>query len=342
MKIIEASGSGREVGRITGEALREEIHYHVELYPPEVSDEEWERRFARFLPVLERHLPEVLEEMAGTAEGADIPLETIYKLNLPLYADSLYPEQECTNVVFSGGPDGPIWGKNNDGNSRQHPRPAHGRLVRRDDAIPTVVFTFCGMVATTDGMNAEGVAVGHSSVGSIYQQSDDYVPIRLWAYECLMHSRSTRELVRKMSSLPTRGKGYSHACVDREGVTCSIEAPCPVFQIRWPEAEHGHMNCTNYYQLPALAEADRRRPDGKLNAIARRAFLDDEVSQGKEMALEDMKRLLRHHGEPSICRHGGADMSFTEYSMIGLPRDRKVLYMDGNPCEGEFEEVDVG
>ena len=60
------------------------------------------------------------------------------------------------------------------------------------------------MVATTDGMNAEGVAVGHSSVGSIFQQSDHHVPIRLWAYECMLKSRSTEEFVRLANLLAQR------------------------------------------------------------------------------------------------------------------------------------------
>jgi len=63
------------------------------------------------------------------------------------------------------------------------------RVVAPANGIPQMTFTFCGMIATTDGMNAEGVAVGHSSVGSVFQQSDRHVPIRLQAYDAI---RSTR------------------------------------------------------------------------------------------------------------------------------------------------------
>jgi hypothetical protein len=341
MKVVEASGSAREIGRATGEALREDIREHLERHPFSGDPREWQRRLPRFLGALARHLPKVLEEMEGTAEGADVPLNTVSQLNLPLYPDSLCPEQECTNIAFAGGPDGPVWGKNNDGMSRDKRRPPCARVVRRDDGIPLVIFTFCGMLATTDAMNAEGVAVGHSSVGSIFQQSDDHVPIRLWAYECLMRSRSTVEFVRNLAGLPTRDKGYSHVCVDRNGVACSIEAPCPVLQVRWPEGANRHINCTNYYQLPTLANADRRSESGKRNAHARRLFLDAELSSGKPVGLADMKRLLRHHGEPSLCRHGARDDCVTEYSMIGLPRSGKVLYLDGLPCEEEYSELAI-
>lgn len=341
MKIVEASGKPREIGRCTGEELREDIRLHLELFPLSSDRKAWEARLPTFLHTLRRHLGDVLEEMEGTAEGADVPLDDILRLNIPMYRNDLDLTEGCTNIAFADGPDGPIWGKNNDGLAPGKQRPVCGRLVRRDDGIPLLIFTFCGMVATTDGMNAEGLAVGHSSVGSIFQQSDHHVPIRLWAYEAMMHSRTTAEFARYMASLPTRGKGYSILCVDRHGNTCSIEAPCPIMQVRRPEAEHRHMNCVNYYQLPVLANADRRSEAGKHNAEARRRLLDQKLNEEIDFSLEDMKKLLRYHGEPSICRHGEQDGSYTEYAMIGLPQSGQVLVLSGCPCENEFDAVKI-
>ncbi len=341
MKVIEVSGSPREIGNLTGEALRDEIREHLALFPPNIDRAVWAQRFPRFLETLKTHLPAVLAELEGTAAGADLPLDTIFQLNLPMYANELVVDEGCTNVVFSGGSDGPLWGKNNDGLAKDERRPPCARVIHRNDAIPMVNFTFCGMVATTDAMNAEGVAVGHSSVGSVFQQSDDFVPIRLWAYECMMQSRTTSEFVRRLSQLPTRGKGYSHVCVDTDGVMCSIEAPCPIMQVRNPESDALHMNCVNCYQLPTLADADRRSESGKCNAKARQGFLEQSLSELSNYSLVDMKAILRHHGQPSICRHGGTEDSHTEYSMIGMTQSRRVLFVDGNPCEDTYQEIQL-
>lgn len=338
MKVIESSGSAREIGFVTGEALRDEIHEHLDMRSP-WNEDAWRRRRPAFMETLERHLPEQLEEMEGTAEGAGVSIDSILQLNVPAYANNLVTEG-CTNIVFSDGPDGPLWGKNNDGMNKSKSLPVCCRIVSRDNLIPVVIFTFAGMVSTTDGMNAAGVAVGHSSVGCVFQQSDRFVPVRLWAYECMMRSRTTEEFVQLMAGLPTRGKGYSHVVVDSRGVMCSIEAPCPLLQVRRPEDGVRHMNCTNYYQLPALAEADRRKPDGKCNAIERKEFLEQTCSELEDYSLDDMKKILRHHGDTDICRHGKGD-TFTEYSMIGLPETGQVLYLDGNPCESEFEEIQL-
>jgi len=145
-----------------------------------------------------------------------------------------------------------------------------------------------------------------------------------------------------MAGAPLRGKGYAIVCVDRQGTACAIEAPCPLLQVRRPANPHGHVNCTNDYQLSHLADADRRTPEGKANAIARRELLDRLLQQPGDTSAEGMKAVLRRHrtnDAPAICRHAGPDEGFTEYSMIGLPQSGRVLFYHGAPCEGTYEAV---
>ncbi len=341
MKLVEARGDARTIGRITGEALREEIREYAEIVQVEKRHPDWEQRWPATEAAMRKHLPLVLEEMEGTAEGADLPLDTILKLNIPGYERTLDPPQECTNVAFSQGPDGPIWGKNNDGSPPHQPPVA--RLIHRDDGIPQLNWTFCGLLATIDGFNADGVAFGHSSVGSLFGKSAHHVPIRLWAYEGLFRSRNAADFIRHICDLPTFGKGYSSLLVDADGVLCSLESPCPLTQVRWPEPRETYLNCSNYYQIDLLSEVDWRKPERKPNAIARAATLDAQFKGGRGgRDLAAMKRILAHHGDPSICRHGGDDLSFTEYSMIGICAERKALYLHDNPCKGgEWTEVQL-
>lgn len=172
MQLIEVQGDARTIGRQVGEATRDEIARHIELYPPAVDWPEWERRRDRFLPAVQRLLPRVFDEMVGTAEGANIDFDAILQLNLPLYEHQLYDEPQaggsiaaepaCTNVVFASGGDGPLLGKNNDSLINQKSRPVVAKLVRRNDSIPVLQFIYAGMLGLGDGMNAEGVAFGHS------------------------------------------------------------------------------------------------------------------------------------------------------------------------------------
>ena len=339
MKIIEVSGTPKELGRQTGEALREEIHEHLGLYPPPRS-EEWEQRLPAFLATHRHAVPSIMEEMDGLAEGARVPREDIWGLNFPPYANSLNRDG-CTNIVFSESPDGPVWGKNNDGYEPGKQRPVCARVVRPHKGIPQINFTFCGMISVGDALNEEGLAIGHSSVGSVFQQSDHFVAVRLWAYEALSRCRTTREFVREMTSRPLRGKGYAWVAVDAEGDARSLEAACPLVQVRLPDLDEG-IACVNCYSLPQLADADRRTPGGKANAHRRRAFLDEAIPKHARHGITGMMELLRSHdAEAPICRHGDNDSegSHTEYSMIGLPDQGRALVFHGYPCTGEYTEI---
>lgn len=370
MRLIECSGTPRQIGQATGEALREEIAEHLELFPPPRSNE-FRARLPLFVATLQRRLPAVMEEMRATARAANVDEIDLFALNLPMVPGTLDrvvgdrvdgPSTEgCTNIILAGGPDGPIWAKNNDG-CEPH-RPVVARWIRPAEGIPQVTFTFAGLVATTDGMNAEGVTVGHSSVGSVFQQSDRWIPIRLWAYEVMSRARSTTEFVRGMAEQPLRGKGYSIVCVDSLGDAVSIEAACPVLMIRDLKAGATGLHCVNCYQHEALWHADRRTQEGKLDAHARWHLLDRVLATGEGPPtaidvttgwtgqvqvpnpgpagtnLAFAEQLLRLHGEIPLCRHGEPLDYHSEYSMLGLPASRRLRFCDIHPCEQSYREI---
>jgi hypothetical protein len=261
-----------------------------------------------------------------------------------MWPDTLrLPDGEgCTNIVFTDGPDGPVWGKNNDGVDPANVRPACARIVRPKDGIALVVFTFCGTLVVSDGMNAEGLALGHSSVGSKFQQSDRHMPIRPWSYYGLQRCRTTAAFVEHMAAVPTRGKGYSMVVVDRKGAACSLEAACPVLQVRPPEPGNPWILCVNAFLLPALKEADQRTVECKTDALARSELLTRELGNGSPLSEARMRELLSLHGKATgVCRHGDREIMNTDYSMIGLPAKGKAMVAPGRPCEKDFIEIEL-
>jgi len=341
MKVITVRGSFRQIGREQGEALREEIRQEAEIRPAAgPAYEKWLARLSVFLETAKTCFSESLEELDGLAEGAGLAAEKIYWINFPPgHVDEYDLGQGCTNIAFSSGPDGPILGKNNDGRIRSERIPPAVVISYPDTGLPTIRWVLSGWLSTCDAMNAEGLCVGHSSVGSVFQQSDHYCPIRIWSYEGMKRSRTLAEFVRWMGKTPLRGKGYSILAIDREGQMCSLEAPCPVAQTRVPPDGQTAMNCVNYYQLPTLADADARTPQGKANAKARARCLETLAADADQPDIETLKGILRHHGQPSICRHGGDDISHTEFSYIAIPAQAEALVADGYPCQAEYERV---
>jgi len=347
MKIIEARGSHRALGEAIGEGLREEIRGHIEGFVLQ-TPEQLAGAVGINRKVLSSYIPKVLEQFEGMAAGAGVTLERILALNLAQGVVGADPAPSgCSNVVFAGGPDGPLWGKNNDGHyppATTLPRQAEGRRpwavlkLYPDDGIPALCVTFCGWLSGGDMMNAEGLAVGHSSVGSRLRQSPLQVPALQWLYWVLFRSRDVATFQRNVAMLPLYGKGFSMVAVDRRGALCAPELPCPLVQIRPPAPGAAAMHCVNHYQLPELAGMDRRNAEGKANSMARSRRLQQACDNG-DHSRQHLQDILRQHGEGAVCRHGGADLSWTEYSMIGVTASATLMVAEGTPCDHPYETV---
>ncbi len=337
MKIIEARGTHRRIGETIGESLREEIRDHIARFVR--KDVDRKKPIGFFTETTGRYMPEVLAQLKGMARGASLPEEDILALNL--YETSLVDAwPACSNIVFGDGPDGPLWGKNNEGNFPPGPgrRPFCVLKLYPDDGIPAICFTFCGWLSGGDMLNAEGVACGHSSVGSKFSQSRRHVSVLPWFYAGMLKSRTARDFAVHLTSLPLFGKGYTQVTVDRGGEIFSAELPCPLAQIRRPEPGASLVCCVNGYQLPWLRDVSNRTPEMLANSRGRKEFLETAGAAGAR-DIAHLKEILRHHGDFSICRHGGRDEAYTEYSMIGVVRERKALVADGNPCGSEYQEI---
>lgn len=346
MKIIEAAGSPTQIGHITGEALREEIAFNAEIDRARLdrNSDVWPKRYAGMIEGLKANLPAVYDELVATAEASNQPFEIIAYMNSGKTTSKPLPFDACTNACFADGPDGPVLGKNNDGLSVETTRKPCVRIVKPVDGIPQLTVTFAGWLAVCDGINAEGVAVGHSSVGSKFAQLDHWLPIRLWYYHVMSQARSTGDFVRLMMSAQLNGKGYAMVVVDRACEAVSVEAAVPVIQMRKPGSAKGHVNCTNYYQLPELTNADTRKGKTKCDAEGRRAMLDRELDLADPSDVAAMAAVLKLHpndrGEhPGVCRHFEEAGTITEYSMMFLPRDGRVFVADGQPCSNEYAEL---
>ena len=340
MKIVECTGSHRKIGETIGEALRDEIRSHIARFVVPENEAQM-RSIAYFAESTRKYIPQVFEQLEGTARGAGVAHDRILALNAPLGSASPFWDQGCSNIVFSSGPDGPIWGKNNEGNSAdmEGRRPVCALKLYPDDGIPAICFTFCGWLSGGDMINAEGVCTGHSSAGSRFAQSPYNVSALHWLYAGMLTVRSSGDLARHLTSVPLRGKGFSMVAVDRSGDMFSGELVCPLVQIREPVAGVHGMNCVNHYQLPSLKGIDMRTPEQLAYSIGRQAYLENAIEQG-DRSLAHMQSILRHHGEYSICRHRQSpDDAYTEYSMIGLPVAGRAYVLDGNPCQGSYTSI---
>lgn len=113
---IDCNGTPRAMGRQYGEAVRDAIRYHLDVWYGKTGLLYAHIAFASATcALLERKAPDVLEEMEGLAEESGIDIDILIvesAIGSPM-------TQQCTSIAIGSGSDGCVLGKNNDGVSAE-------------------------------------------------------------------------------------------------------------------------------------------------------------------------------------------------------------------------------
>ena len=180
--IVDCRGDPRERGHAHGEALRGQIGALLERWDAAVA-----ARLGRpaatlvsdligttgFVAAVERHTPQLLEEVHGIAEAAGFAFERILALNLMdeewWFTEPGRPRHACSLVAVAerdGRP--PVLAQNMDLPELMDGAQA---IVRVDGAAgPSVVLTAAGMIGLT-GVNAAGVGVCVNTLPMLHHSS---------------------------------------------------------------------------------------------------------------------------------------------------------------------------
>jgi hypothetical protein len=169
--IVECRGDGRERGRAHGEALRERIHGLLERWDAGAA-----ARLGRpphtlvsglvattgFVAAIERHTPDLLDEVRGIAEGAGVAFDRILALNLMdeewWFTAPSEPRDACTLIAV-----GPAQGRPTVlAQNMDLPELMDGAqaILRYDDGAGDggAVLTAAGMIGLT-GVSSAGLGV---------------------------------------------------------------------------------------------------------------------------------------------------------------------------------------
>jgi predicted choloylglycine hydrolase len=324
---ITTAGRAREMGRQYGEQAREAIRSNVAAFG--TMDTEWDDASA-LREILSELAPEVLEEIEGMAEGSGVSTDALIRLNhVPLH-----PLAACTPMAIADGPDGPLVAKNND----CHPQRAFAFVIRRskpDKGLPMLQVTYAGWLSGLDALNGAGLGNTHASVGSAFDRRGRKLDIRLRVYQLMRTCRTTIDFIDGLASGPSlTGKGFNIALVDGEGMTALVEAAVPLVSPR--DLSAPFVYATNHYASEALRDSDQRTPDRKRISINRLGYLDWRAQATPPRGIDDLQSLLSSHEPWAPCRHGGAHGVETEWSMIAVPRECRILLASGSPCSTPY------
>ena len=95
---------------------------------------------------------------------------------------------------------------------------------------------------------------------------------------------------------------------------------------------------TNHYISSELLTADRRQPKAKDVSVYRYGYLAWRRAVSPPTDQRQIRDILRSHEPWAPCRHGGAHIDYTLWSMIALPSQGILRVSHGAPCGAEYVE----
>ena len=359
VRVVRAEGDGLARGTQIGVELRDLIQasvgfYHRYLDRRGVSSERLQDLLTPYLVAAETAYPDMMSVLKGMAVGALVPVLELFAINAfeelePLlespegellflqrkegYLEKPSPPERCSSVSVRLH-DGHMllahnehWLAGDAGNiAVLLDRPAGGRVPV---ASPTVV---CCLPAV--GLNGHGTAQG---IGSLTAADDGVGVPRVLVSRSALEARDRNDAVARGAMLGRAG-GYGHVFAFADGDAFTLETSGREHRLLEGAAAH-----TNHYRsdLASLAPAPSE------GSVARLERLEELLAGRPIEGPEDLMEVMRDHrsSPQAICLHAdpeeGDEASACMFSMIADPAAGRLWVAPGNPCEHEYEEIDL-
>ncbi|WP_158971270.1 C45 family autoproteolytic acyltransferase/hydolase [Chachezhania sediminis] len=337
--LIQTRGTPRERGRLYGEQARDRIRGSVDLYMGSLGKRGLTRddvleMAAGFAPRIRDWAPDLMEEIEGIAEGADLAQAEIVLINARTEVLQLadrrtgtQPDPEpdgCTGaVVLPGATDAGhlIHGQNWDWRAECADTSVVLK-VERDDGPDFLTFTEAGGLARS-GMNAAGI-----SITANYLECDrDYrglgIPLPLIRRRAL-EAAHFAHAIRVVAVTPKSGSnnmmlGYAG------GFAVNLEcAPDESFAI-YPDAQGLIVHANHWLHNAALSKLKDTGLDDVPDSLYRDARVRHHLDGRADLTVEDLKTaLMDRFADPyGVCRpplqKGNGNLSATVAMVLMEP-----------------------
>ena len=353
---ITLSGSPFEKGCAHGSLCRDRVMRSLETYrrkfagkgPAPFSWEDARGAARRFAPALSGAFAPYAEEMRGIAAGAGIDFEDVLALNLRseiLYSglapDAAPPPAECTAFAAllpatAGG--AVLAGQTWDYARAQREATFLARFPAEDGRPAMLMPLEAGMVGGK-GVSAAGVCLTLNALWT--PREGEGIPLHV-RMRRILEAPTAAEARRRAAEGPIAGPACL-AVTGADGLCAAFELdPAGAEELR-PEA--GVFVHTNHYVSPRYRSGT---PGG--STVPRLERLASLLRSKPGICLADAESFLRDHenGARSICVHPAPDTpperlgeaGSTNYAFVADLTARRFRFVMGNPCEGEFRDVD--
>jgi hypothetical protein len=178
LKVLHLEGSPYTRGRVHGSLLKKEIHALVKRWARQVeSDLEMPLdsvviqfiKKTRYLEVIRQEAPDLLEEVRGISDGAELDFYLILGLQISEELEDMRStvlSHRCTALGTGSGKNPACLAQNVDLPPFLHGDPVLLHIRDRDSELEAFVYTFPGFIGL-NGMNSHRVAVTCNSISML-------------------------------------------------------------------------------------------------------------------------------------------------------------------------------
>lgn len=354
---IVVSGSAYQRGLSYGTQSRERIKAHLDawlhsLVKPPISNAHTyvEQMLAEtnFLPAIRTHVPDLLHEVEGIADGAGLPNSLVFALQLldeewtyRAALDRRPAPNKCSSLAVLSRP-GLTWlaqnmdlGVYTDG---------HQSLLRleADDRSTSLIFSLAGMIGLL-GVNSKALGVCVNSMPQL-RSSPEGLPVA-FVIRKLLQCATLDEAASVLSTLPHATN--QHYLLAQPGAARSFEAG-PHGVVEYLPADRTRIFHTNH-PLAREANMTAGHNGSFTNSQVRLRSLTDRLSR-RAIGLREIQRALSSLDDPvhPVCRikrEGSGQIGFTTGSMIAAlsspPGRTRAWFTAGPPILRDYLPAQV-
>lgn len=344
LRVVDAAGAPRDLGRAHGEDLREDIAGGLGRWLDRIErrhgldPDAYLTRFLAetdYLPAIRRWTPALLDEIEGIAEGAGQPFTRVFAFNL-LDEEWEFDKRRaaqapgCTVACLrDGGAGAPVLAQTMDIPALHDGTQAALRL-RSDDAPHAVVFTYAGMIGL-NGCNADGVGAVVNNL-EVLPSSPSGLPVAC-VFRGILACRTLADAASFVSSIP-HATGQHYAIGGPDGIRAfegwgNGVAAVPADGDRYLHANHP-LAADDLRGDPERAYAGSRTRERYAHVAAHAPAASDR--NGVQVLLSDATTPV------SMANRGEGSMTFGAIAMeLTVPPSVRIA--PGPPHETAWQDV---
>lgn len=348
--VVEAKGTPFEIGDALGQALRHQIHTGIERRQEWFDDlkaiglANQRERLDGFAAAIDKHYPDILDELRGLAHGAALPLDDILVLNcqVELGAMKSRATQDACSTIHLVRKDRILLLHNEDGNNAYRDLMAIGRLYPKGKPAVTALLYPGGIPGCVPGFNDAGLVMTTNFIGA----QDVRIGIPRYVLGRAVISASSLDEAIAIARNPNVAYSF-HMNIGSVPEQRLVAVDVSVGHSAVQETK-GLFIQTNHFVLPdtkSIVQPGFHPGDSSDSRYRVLAGLIERLPPIDQVTSDDLVQLLQSHRsitKPySPCRHPDAttDGRTLATAVFDLTARTLDLY-EGNPCEKRLRRIE--